>query len=70
MPCTAGGAPVAMEILLGQVKLGMPQWAMALKPLAMKRDTVGTAPALAAASKYSGSPPSTHTTATGWSGTR
>ena len=57
-------------MLLGQVKLGMPQCATALKPELMKRETVGMHPAARAASKYSGSPPSTHTTATGASGTR
>ena len=63
IPCTLGGAPVAMEMLLGQVKLGMPQWATALKPLAMNRAMAGITPACWAAVKYAGAPPSTQITA-------
>ena len=70
MPWTLGGAPVAIDMLLGQVKLGMPQCATPLKPESMKRATLGMHPAARAAAKYSGSPPSTHTTTTGESGTR
>lgn len=32
MPCTEGGLPVTMDILLGQVKLGMAPSAMAANP--------------------------------------
>ena len=70
MPCTAGRAPVAIDRLLGPVKLGTTLCAAALNPSRMKRVIVGIRPAAPAAFRYSGSPPSTHTTATGAAGRR
>ena len=59
-----------IDMLLGQVKLGMTQSATALKPFFMKRATFGTMPSFSARSKYAGSPPSMHTTTTGRLGQR
>src|SRR5260370_1844173 len=68
MPWTEGGLPVTIDTLLGQVKLGITHWAIALNPVSMKRATLGTIPSLSARSKYAGSPPSLQTTTTGRSG--
>src|SRR6266702_701143 len=68
MPWIEGGLPVTIDTLLGQVKLGMTHWAIALNPVSMKRATLGTIPSLSARSKYAGSPPSLQTTTTGRSG--
>src|SRR5215813_9905804 len=70
MPCTAGGLPVAIDMLLGHVKLGTSPLATALKPLFTKRATLGTIPSRIPCSKYAGSPPSMHTTTTGREGQR
>src|SRR5262249_26886960 len=70
MPWIEGGLPVTIDTLLGQVKLGMTHWAIALNPVSMKRATLGTIPSLSAWSKYAGSPPSLQTMTTGRSGQR
>ncbi len=70
MPCTEAGAPVAIDMLLGQVKLGIVPCAVALKPVRMKRSTVGMMPSLSPRSKYAGSPPSMQITTTGRVGHR
>ncbi len=70
MPCTEGGLPVTIETLLGQVKLGITHWATPENPVRMKRAVLGTTPAASALARYSGSPPSLHTTTTGRSGQR
>jgi len=70
MPCTDGGLPVTIDTLLGQVKLGITHCAVAAKPALIKRAVFGTMPAASARSRYSGSPPSLHTTTTGRSGQR
>jgi hypothetical protein len=46
-----GGLPVTIDTLLGQVKLGMTHWAIVLKPVCMKRATLGTIPSVSARSK-------------------
>src|SRR5215831_21402607 len=70
MPWIEGGLPVTIDTLLGQVKLGMTHWAIALNPVSMKRATLGMIPSFSARSKYAGSPPSLQTTTTGRSGQR
>ena len=46
-----GGAPVMIDTLLGQVKLGTTHWATVPKPSRAKRAMVGMMPSLRAASK-------------------
>ena len=41
MPCTAAEAPVTIDMLFGQVKLGTVPSAVAAKPFSMKRFTLG-----------------------------
>src|SRR5262245_2627572 len=70
MPCTDCGTPVAIDMLLGQVKPGTLPWATAVKPDVTKRATLGTTPSAMPRSKYAGSPPSMQTTTTGRDGHR
>src|SRR5438874_2023411 len=70
MPWTAGGAPVAMDMLFGHVKLGMSPSATAPNPCFRKRATCGTTPSRTPCSKYAGSPPSMQTRTTGCFGQR
>src|SRR5215510_14481456 len=70
MPWIEGGLPVTIDTLLGQVKLGMTHWAIALNPVFMKRATLGMIPSFSARSKYAGSPRSLQTMTNGRSGQR
>ena len=51
MPWTEGGRPVAMERLLGLVKLGITEWASRTVPAALMRTRLGMRPAAMAASR-------------------
>jgi len=70
MPWTDGGLPVAIDMLLGQVKLGTSPSTTAPNPFFMNRATFGRIPSRMPRSKYAGSPPSMHTTTTGCEGQR
>src|SRR5580704_2565808 len=70
MPWMEGGAPVTIDTLLGQVKLGITHCAIALNPVAIKRAMFGRISFSSPLSRYAGSPPSMQTTTTGRSGQR
>ena len=44
MPCTAGGTPVTIEVLLVLVVAGIEQSAMAIKPFCLNDCMVGRVP--------------------------
>src|SRR5205809_1159248 len=70
MPWTAGGLPVAIDMLFGHVKLGTSPSATPAKPAFVNRATLGTTPSRTPRAKYAGSPPSMHTTTIGRDGHR
>jgi hypothetical protein len=50
MPCTAGGRPVMIEMLLGLVKLGITDCARRFAPVRIRRSRLGASPLSIAAS--------------------
>ena len=58
MPCTFGGWPVAIDMLLGLVKDGITECAIRSVPSARMRSRLGISPSAMATSRYSGSQPS------------
>src|ERR1700728_3649794 len=65
MPCTAGGIPVTIDVLLVFVVLGMEQSATPTKPCSLKDAMVGNVPLAKPCSRYAGSKPSTTITTVG-----
>ncbi|MDT4858356.1 hypothetical protein D3C80_1841660 [compost metagenome] len=59
-----------IDMLFGQVNDGMDPVETVAKPSSMKRWMFGMAPSAMKRCRYSGSPPSMHTTTTGRSGQR
>src|SRR5687767_6835934 len=70
MPCRDAGVPVMIDMLFGQVKLGIEPSATTLNPCWMNRATAGIEPSARNCRKYAGSPPSMQTTTTGCCGHR
>src|SRR6516165_5103395 len=70
MPCTAGGTPVTIDVLLVLVVLGIEQSAVPTKPSRSNDFMVGKVPLAKPCSKYAGSKPSTTITTVGRRGVR